>query len=402
MTEAVEPSLGWQESAVEAGAVLRVMNGALGGCEYRLGAGATLFVVQPESALLMGDAAPDLPENAIVIPVEGAACNFEIVLDDAISESFVLRRLAEDGIEESACRYQSVCDTGGLKFALRRISDAWDASLFGVRPDEGGGIARPNRWWWGVMAVTIVLMLGCGVAAVAWLWDGFRAVPVRDVESLIGGAPFDYTVLPARERRIVYVFAGTQRDAMRARQALVRGGRASGVEVVTTGDEELRVRRRLLESMPEAAVHRVRLDNPAEPVLVVSDERTSRDAAVVAKLLARLRDSMPYAKSIGIERLSDSLIEQRAIAGIEAVGATYRRGTHGNGVVLRIGGDLDDAGVSKLRLFIESFEKGFGAHYISFVMDERPEWMRGKSFKYGGVEYVKTGKEHWYFDGDLF
>ncbi|KVO87657.1 hypothetical protein WJ81_15510 [Burkholderia ubonensis] len=385
-------------------AVIRLLSGTLKGCEYRLEAGSTLFVVRTEQALMPLGAVPEFPDNAIVIPSEGASCNFEVLIDSEDGESFTLRRLYDEGAEEVLCRYQTACDAGAVMFAVRRASDAWEDTAFAVRgPDEARGTAAPRKRGPGAMVVALVAIALAGAVALASVTlDDEQAAPVPDVASVIGGAPSDYAILPAQDGRVVHVFARTQRDAARARQALTRSGIAAGVEVRTLHDEEVRVRRLLLERMPGTAVHRVRLDDPARPTLVVSEERTSRASEVEAKLRDRLLGWMPYAKAVGIERLSDALVEQRAIAGIERIGATYERVASDAGVVLRIGGDLDDVGLAKLRRFIETFEKGFGAYYVSFVMDEKPEWMKGKSFKYGEGGYVKEERQHWYFDGELF
>ncbi|AKE05315.1 PrgH/EprH family type III secretion apparatus protein [Burkholderia sp. AU29985] len=403
MAESVELPLEGQAPDSAEGAVLRILSGSLHGCEYRIQAGTTLFIVKPEQALMTGEIAPDLPDNAIVIPGDDAAENFELILGDPDSETFVVRRLGDDGVDESTHPYRALCEVGTLMLAVRPPEEEWVDPLAQAPGDSAEPVAERRFRSWGKVAGAAAVAIAGAVAAMIVL-NGVdeSAPPVPDIETAIGSMAFKYEVLTAETRNVAYVIAPTQRDVARAKQALMRSGLAGNVEVVARRDEELRAYRQLLESDPGAAIHRVRLDDPARPVLVLSDERASRDKQVEDGWRAVLRTRLPYAKTVEIERLSDALVEQHAAAGIEAAGATYRRVGTESGVVFRIGGELDDVVRVKVGRFVDEFERAFGAHYVSFVTESGAEWVKGKSFKYGGVGYVKESGQHWYFENELF
>jgi len=403
MAESVElPQEGQAPDSTE-GAVLRILSGSLHGCEYRLQAGTTLFVVKPERALLSGELAPDLPENAIVIPGDESSENFEVLLADPEREEFVVRRLPGDGIDETTYRYREMCEAGGLLLSVRPPHEEWADPLAPSSSSETEPAAERKKVRWGRHAGAAAMLIVGAVTAMLVLSRADDSVPpVPDIETAIGGSASGYAVLKAAKHDVAYVFARTQRDVARAKQALTRAGLTGNIKVVAQRDEESRVRRRLLESEPGAAVHRVRLDDPTRPVLMLSDERAPRDDGVVRRWRELVRGWLPYAEAVEVERLSDATIEQHAIAGISAAGAMYRRIATDSGVVLRIGGELDDVARVKLGRFIDGFERGFGAHYVSFVTERGPEWLKEKSFKYGGVGYVKESGKHWYFEDDLF
>ncbi|VWC74739.1 PrgH/EprH family type III secretion apparatus protein [Burkholderia contaminans] len=403
MAESVELPLERQAPDSAEGAVLRILSGSLHGCEYRIQAGATLFVVKPEQALMSGEIAPDLPDNAIVIPGDETAENFEVVLGNPDGETFVVRRLGADGVDEATYPYRALCEVGTLMLSVRRPDEEWVNPLAQAPGNGAQPVAeRQFRSWGKVAGAAAAVILGAVAAMIVLTRMDESVPPVPDIETAIGGTASEYEVLTADTQNVAYVFARTQRDVARAKQALMRSGLAGNVEVVGQRDEEIRAHRRLLESDPGAAIHRVRLDDPARPVLVLSDERASRDKQVADRWRALLQSWLPYAKAVEIERVSDALVEQRAAAGIGASGATYRRIATESGVVFKIGGELDDVVRAKLGRFVDEFERTFGVHYVSFVTESGTEWLKGKSFKYGGVGYVKENGQHWYFENDLF
>lgn len=153
MAESVELPLEGQAPDSAEGAVLRILSGSLHGCEYRIQAGTTLFIVKPEQALMTGEIAPDLPDNAIVIPGDDAAENFELILGDPDSETFVVRRLGDDGVDESTHPYRALCEVGTLMLAVRPPEEEWVDPLAQAPGDSAEPVAERRFRSWGRLQV---------------------------------------------------------------------------------------------------------------------------------------------------------------------------------------------------------------------------------------------------------
>jgi type III secretion system PrgH/EprH family protein len=395
-------TLHFESESPDARAVLRLLNGPLSGCEYHLNGDTTLVVAGAASTLLGAMAhkeaaeRPVFPESAIVVPMDGGS-NFEIILDDNARDGFRLRTLAPQ-LEEYVRPYQEVCRVGTLAFAVRPADADWAPGIVDALPTaaEPEDVTPRQRSWLirmllGVIALFALLALG--LALWMTLKDNQR---VAEVAAVVTGSSGQYRLLKGSDGAI-YIFADSERDVSWARQALTREGLIASARVSTLRDEELRLCKLLLESYPTLSFHRVKLANSARPVVVLSQERAHISSKERQALTASLATWMPYAESIGIATWSDAMLDEQARAGLDRLGIAYERVGNADSVTYTVQGSLNDIELARLQVFTDSFYRDFGTRYIYFSVALKDDWLKGKSFKYGGPGYVKMTQQHWFF-----
>jgi len=373
-------------------AVLRVLSGPLQGAEYALHRGRTLLITADDAAI-SGGSVPDVPEHSLLLPaVDGINIELTIHADnDGNSDRITLREL--DGISsERLCAYQEVQYVGGLVFALRRPDEAWLAGVI-ARGDtrERPSTARSYRWAWSVGAVLCLILLAA-VGVKYFMEDDEQVI---EIVQIVAGGRSPYRVIEGSDGRL-HVFAQTERDASWARQSLVRHGRAGDARVAIQRDEERRLGNLLAEHFPRIRHHRVRLDDPRKPVLMISLERTELSEQAARDIKASLMRWMPYAGSVAIDSWSDRVIDRRARQGLERIGIPYER-TEDGSVTYLMRGNLGDGQLAALREFMAGFQRRYGNTYVHFSVELGEDRLKGKSYGYGLHQFVKQGPGHWQF-----
>ncbi|MCK8688009.1 PrgH/EprH family type III secretion apparatus protein, partial [Pseudomonas umsongensis] len=114
--------------------VLRILNGALQGCEFPLGAGTTLFVVGTVDLLGEGGLIASVPADAIFVPLESGGCNFEVLAGQVTPQGLPLRVL-DESTEIRHCAFQTRVQIGSLQIAVRPEDQPWAPELLGLQPD---------------------------------------------------------------------------------------------------------------------------------------------------------------------------------------------------------------------------------------------------------------------------
>lgn len=406
--------------------VLRLLNGAMRGGEFALGAGVTLIVASPAAALAGVTGQSDFPDNALYIPVEQDAANFEVeVSENPELPLAVVVRETGAGTDPVLAVWNVVQSVGGMTFAIRPAADHWpehilrhiDGDTVALEPampgDEAEWPAAASLPWYrclpeyasttiGVIA-TVVLILGA-----AWWWQ--RETPPPDhvsllsppsqqqvqLAQLLAGATGQYRILPGRDG-LMYVFAGNVRDAGWARQALTRGGRDRDSRVLQTGMETARVSALLGRTEGPLAYHILRLDDPSRPVLLLSSDRAPLDPAASHALERRITALLPYAAAATVQTVADSTVARQAEAGLLRLGVHYDKTRHDDSVTLTMQSIAGDGQLQKIRAFAEQFYRQWGTRYVYFAVEMADDLRKGKSFGYGGSDYLKTAPSHWDF-----
>ncbi|KVN41155.1 hypothetical protein WJ64_32645 [Burkholderia ubonensis] len=195
----------------------------------------------------------------------------------------------------------------------------------------------------------------------------------------------------------MYVLAGSERDALWARQAVARGDFGMPVRVVSSQGEAARIDRWLSHAEPDLAYHRVRMDKPHEPTLLLSKERSSLNEAARDQLAKRLLDALPYANTVNIGTVSDDRIARDAHAALERMAIPSTRHDANDSATFLIQEALSDGDLQRLRMFAEDFREQWGGRYVQFAIDLKDDWLKGKSFSYGASGYVRAAPGHWFF-----
>jgi type III secretion system PrgH/EprH family protein len=383
-----------RDEAVEC-AVLRLLSGPLRGCEYALAEGRTLVVVGAPSELVGQGEHVDFPERTIVLPMEGAG-NFEILIYADARSDYRLRTLHPQ-LEERTQAFQQVCRVGSLDFVVRPAGSEWEPDIVEAKGRTDAAVAKSRRQirLLTVLAgfVALVVLLVAGLTYWAHVQGERR---VADVAAVVAGASSQYRLLKGRGD-LIHLFAQNERDALWARQALTREGMAASAQVATLWGEEQRVSKLLQENYPAVAFHRLKLDDPARPMLILSWERTRLNKQVRQSLQGSLLGWMPYAQGVDMLNWSDELVDDQARSGLDRLGISYQRHSNVGSVTYVIASELSDVDLARLQQFTEVFYRDYGHRYVHFSVVLKDEKFKDKSFKYGGSAYFKLAQQHWFF-----
>ncbi|VVP32671.1 Protein PrgH [Pseudomonas fluorescens] len=380
--------------------VIRVFNGPLHGCEFKLSQERTLFIVGPEAVYCSAQGSLPVPEDAFYIPLEQGGCNFEVLLPANSRDACTIRLLDEAEVKELTVPFQTRQDIGGLLIALRVDDEAWESALLtpvGAEEAEVGMQTRPaprlQKWLLGGVAALALT----GMAISAWYFA--RPTPVSTVEALISGAPEPMMVLRGRDAR-VYVFASTERDAAWGRQVLVRSG-YTATQVMTFAQERERLEALLINAEPQLAFHRLDLSSPTSLRLSVSRQRNLLTPQLQTRLQDQLTRAAPYALQVEVDASDDAALETLADQGLQRLGVPFTRQPQADSVRFSIEGSLGDSELQALRSYVADFQQQWGDRYIHFAIELKDDWLKGKSFQYGPQGYIKMTPSSWYFPKPL-
>lgn len=378
---------------------LRLLNSSLRGCEFHLPAGKTLFLVKAESDIVSLSGMPDLPEDAIYIPLAEGGINFEVVASENAT-SVTIRALAVDNAKEIDCAFQSVCKVGTLEFAIKPLSDPWGKQVlnYDKQPSApprpvAAPIVKSNfslKWIGAIVALGLALL-----AASQW-WMGSSKAQVDELSTVLSGSVEKLQILSGRDG-VFYVFANSDRDASWAKQTLIRNGSSKPVRVSTYREEAQRVTRQLELDSPLFAYYVLRLEKPEQPKLYFSYERVSLNAAGRDALVKKMMQWMPYVNKVEMIPIADADIVHQAKSGLDGLGIAYTQINRPSAVVFLIEGALEDAELQKARTFVEGFYRQWGDNYVQFSITLKDDPLKDKSFSFGSGGYVKLAPSHWYF-----
>ena len=382
---------------------LRLLNGGLRGCEFQLASGKTLFIIKNENDSLGEIGAPDLPEDAIYIPMAQGGVNFEVWVDKNLEESITVKVLDPAGAYDMVCALHTICKVGAVEFALKRHLELWQEKiLFYPRT-----LASP-------LPVKVVptkknppylVFLVCGaliLALIAYFWKPIFN-PQREIATLTGllnGATGKLHVFKGRDN-VFYVIADNERDASWARQVLVRNHFSKPTKVATYSEEEARIAQKISDSNPIFSYYALRLQQPDQPKLLFSYERAELNSVAREALSRKLVQWLPYATKVELVPIADAAVVNQARAGLDRLGISYTQTNQTASTNFTIGGQIEDGALQKARVFIDDFYRQWGQRYVQFSIELKDDSFKDKSFQYGAQSYIKITPSHWYFPKTL-
>ncbi|MCU1761464.1 PrgH/EprH family type III secretion apparatus protein [Pseudomonas sp. 14P_8.1_Bac3] len=372
--------------------VLRIFNGPLQGCEFPLGAPRTLFIVGPLDLLGRDATAITFPEDAIFVPLEHDACNFEVLLD---GQGGATLRLLNEQTQTRCCDFQRLTQIGGLQIALRSEDQSWAPELLGQQDLPLADKTPRHRpqpaaiQWAGAGLILVVLAISAG------FWSVPAPTAETDVRALIAGASAEFTVVQGRDQT-VYVFVASERDAGWSRQVLMRNNGVAA-KVVVTDQERRRLEQLLVDLDPQLAWHSLDLQDPAMPRLLLSAQRNLLTPQEQTQLLDVLLKAAPYAREVDVQVQDDNLLADLAEQGLRRLALTFNRVGHDNSVTFAIEGDLQDAELAAARRYVDGFHRQWGNRYVHFAVELKDDGLKGKSFQTGPQGYIKMTSSSWHF-----
>ncbi|OHX10894.1 hypothetical protein BI347_20095 [Chromobacterium sphagni] len=342
-------------------------------------------------------ALPELPADALYVPLEQGGVNFEVLVADNRAS---IRQLGESLVEEYPAGFNQLLKVGALELALRPQHLPWLAEILNhpeAAPEQPGQAQRQARPIWpAALALTLLAALAGGGY---WLWNTPQRQAAQ-LSSLLGRDTQRFQVLPGRDG-VFYVAAGNDRDGTWAQQALLRGDTGRNTRVVSPRRENERLAHWLADTHPDLPYYRLQLDNPRRPQLWISQQRGALSPDARGKLGRQLAEQLPYADQVDIVPMDDAAAARQAETGLLRLALPYNRKDNRDSVTFVIAGALDDGELQRARQFVDGYYRQWGSRYVQFAIELKDDWLKGKSFKYGNQGYVKMETGHWYFPKPL-
>lgn len=380
--------------------VIRLLNSPLCGCEFLLSPGRTLFVVGERSSLVTQNNIPELPGDTLFVPLEQGGVNFEVMFDASSPQDIILRELPEggDNAREHKVIFNHVLHVGSLALALRSENLSWSPEILAYpkakRPEE---VKSRTRYAPTLIALTVAVLLF--LAGGYWLWNSPQQ-QANELGMLLGNENQRFQVLPGRNKTL-YVVAANERDASWAQQVIARGENSDPAKVISPERENERVARWLADNYPTLAYYRLQLDDPRQPQLWISRQRSTMATDSLQTLNKRLMTFLPYTDRIEIVSIDDATAVRQAEAELKRQALPYSRSDQTDGVTFVIEGALDDGELLRARHLVDNYYRQWGGRYVQFAIELKDDWLKGRSFQYGDQGYVKMTPGHWYFPKPL-
>lgn len=376
------------------GFVLRLLNGSLKGCEYRLNAPVTLFVTGGNAQSDRRHEPPSLPPETIFIPHHQGGVNFEIVIDTAAPDKSALRVLDDDGISEIPLVANRVLFAGPQALAVRPSAAAWDEAILGFQEKPAPAKTLGRRRKGAMVLLSLLVAVGAGCLLQHYVTSGHEDAAALGKQ--LSGEHGRFQLLPGKDGSM-YMLASSERDAAWGRQSLVRHPPTAAVKVVSCDDERRRVHEWLGRYYPWLGLHRIHIDDPSAPQVILSRQRAVLSPAEQERLSAALLDILPYARQISFGQLDDDAVASDAENGLRQLAIGYARVDHPDSVTFVINGALEDGERQRIRRYVEAFKQRWSSNYVQFTVELKDDPIAGKSFSYGQQSFVKPNAGHWYF-----
>ncbi|MEN9659898.1 MAG: hypothetical protein RL571_3363 [Pseudomonadota bacterium] len=393
----------------------KALSGPLNGVEFSLSREAYCICVgakEGEDTQLAASLA--LTERTLFILASAPQINFSLHLDeDLTGDAFSITVYHPAQHEKVQLKYNEIQAVGGLRFAIKRSDEPWCDEVL-----QGNGqqllIAEAaaqssklvfssttgSRAWlawvprlggvgWGLLVLLTLLLLGGG----ALTWKAQSSTPkIENIHKILHGSSSAYTVSFGRDQ-IYTVFARTERDALWARQALMRSSLDTAWRVTTAADEI----RRLSPLLEREGImfFTLRFQAPLQPTILLSSTRMSNDASTQSRVRSLLMQIMPYAEKVSMQWHSDTVVVEAAQDSLKRIGLEYRlqQGEKEIGLISSV--YAGDVGLAEFKRVTEAFYATWGDRYVHFNAELRDDWLKDKSFKYGQEGYVRMSPSHW-------
>ncbi|WP_227318233.1 PrgH/EprH family type III secretion apparatus protein [Cedecea davisae] len=386
--------------------VVRLLNGMLRGCEFTLVSGKTLFIVTDEQAIRQQHNGTLLPDSTIYIPAKESGYNFEILVPEAEGEPVILREIQEHVVPDRIILSNEIISVGGQKLAWRELEGSFSDTVLFYSCEESGhadnmpsepGSLPPKKQWWKLLVV--IGIVGCvSFAGYTYLTETERQI--TSVADFLNNSSENYQIIYGNDK-VIYVLSDSDKSAQWAIQSMVRIPQPYRTKVLTVEAEELRIGKWIESNWPQVKYHRVKLNDPKQPVLEISTERTKLSVAEKNTFTSALVKNIPYANSIAITQIADKNIKMLAADGLKKMALSFTEINNGNSVTFVIRGAIEDGELERLKEFITRYYQAWGGEYVQFALELKNDWLKGKSYKYGSGGYVKLAPGHWYFPRSL-
>lgn len=384
--------------------VVKLLNGTLGGCEFTLQSGRTVFLYSDKKAVEAQYQGTLLPDNTVVIPsLEGENnVTFEVDVPSDFSENLILRAHNTERIILPG----NIVTVGSQKLAWQEYGDDFSNLICeDISKDHSNEDVITNKkiakklsfYWIKYVILAVVLLLAIFIV---FFFATESSRKVDSVYDVLLDNHSDYQVLYGRDK-ILYVLSKANKSAQWASQIIVRTSYKEKTIVSTYKTEEVRIGQWIESNIPSLKFHRVKLDDPQNPLIEISVERNTLNAKVRSDISEMILSIIPYAQTVSLYDISDSYSKKYAIDGLNKIAVPFTEVKSQDYITLVVRGALEDGELYNLKRFISSYNEIWRSGYVQFALELNDDWLKGKSYKYGDNGYVKLSSKHWYFPKNI-
>ncbi|WP_263070782.1 PrgH/EprH family type III secretion apparatus protein [Enterobacter huaxiensis] len=383
--------------------IVRILKGILRGCDFTLVPGETFFFIGDEETISQHQKYNNDRFELIYIPTEkaDASCRFAInasFTDDAPAISFI----EGEGVEENCIDlcFNQIIDVGGISLSIRPFYEKFDDSKLYYPEAEVNKKNNKSVAFYGKTKYLLpiaILLVGCALTYGIMNNEGKH---IASITSVIDQNASAYTLLHGRDGAY-YVMTSSEADANWISQTLNRRNLPYDVRVVTVRRENYRATELFKVSMPTVRFHRILITDSGDVTVELSKERNRLNESEKKAIIKKLRDHIAYAEDVKLDFISDYVVSNIAEEDLKKIFVEYTKVKNEDSITFVLTGSINDAELERIKLFINNYYLRWGGEYVTFALELKDDWLRGKSFKYGDRGYIKLSPGHWYFPKPL-
>lgn len=379
---------------------LKLLAGELGGAEYVLALGDTVFVVGPRKDLLGGEVAHTLADADNVYFVPGDVSTSFVVRCGA-AEDVLLGLPDAEGVRHfEAIAPQRAHRAGNLWFAVRNAGEPWSIDVLAfeppralpavVPPEVVAVGAKPARK---PLALGMLVLAALALGAFAWMRGSAPAAQVMTLETALRNGPVDYAIAYGRDDRL-HAFADSAEDVAWGLRAVERLGKPGAAVFAERSREVERIGRKLDEAGFEFVV--IRLRDPKRPEIVMSATEGGPPVDV-RRVRELLLPDMPYAERLDITTVSDRRLAAMVRGDLRARGIPAHVHASADRVAVSNDAALDDASLHAMAAYRNAFVRQWGDRRLSINIQLADDPLKGASFHYTPAKLLSMGGGVWNF-----
>jgi type III secretion system protein len=386
--------------------IVRILKGILRGCDFTLMPGETSFFIGDEETISQHQKYNHNRIELIYIPTEKADASCRFAINASFTDDAPAILLIEgEGVEQNRIDlcFNQIVDVGGISLSIRPFDEKFDdsklyypevkvkkANKTDIKSAASHGKAK-------YLLPVAILLAGCALTYGIMNNEGKRIASITSVIDLNASA---YTLLHGRDGAY-YVMTSSEADANWISQTLIRRNVPYDVRVVTVRQENDRATEFFKVSLPTVRFHRILFTDSGDVTVELSQERNRLNESEKKAIIRKLRDHIPYVADVKLNFISDYVVSNIAEEDLKKIFVEYTRVKNEDSITFVLTGSINDAELERIKLFINDYYRRWGGEYVTFALELKDDWLRGKSFKYGERGYIKLSPGHWYFPKPL-
>ncbi|EKC3541227.1 PrgH/EprH family type III secretion apparatus protein [Salmonella enterica] len=372
--------------------VFRILNGAMAGCEFRVTTERALLIVGNDESEKVISPFSDLPSDTFFIPGNAISSNVEFFVKSSEKRTLLAKTVNCDKNDEFIVIFNKIYTINGFTFAVKEEEDRWLDDVLGVPPvTEPEPLFNTSKKI--IVLISFLLLIGCGFMFYYEKYDD----PQRKLNLILYNNGKNYQIIKGGDG-VFYIFVENERASLWVAQTMTRSGFNDPTKIFYPLQESYRIRQWVATHYGSLRFIRLQLDNPLQPVIVVSLRDIYKTKESLEKLKSDALTLMPYSSKVIINAVNNEFVIKEAKEGLSAIGLLYNFNEGESQASFVIRGNLNDAQLQRLQTFLTNFYQLWGRELVYFNVELEDDLFKNNSVSYGQLPYVKDGSTHWSFN----